>query len=95
MSERSDKELLYDILEALNRIAEYTRDMTYDEFLSDLKTQDAVIRNIEITGEAVKRISMKLRNANPDIPWKKMTGMRDKMIHSPYAGDGVVKRSYW
>lgn len=55
MSRRSDKEFLLDILEACNRILAYTEGMSYEEFLEDIKTQDAVLRNIEIIGEAVKK----------------------------------------
>jgi uncharacterized protein with HEPN domain len=55
--------------------------MTYEQFLEDIKTQDAVIRNIEIIGEATKNISEELRNRYPEIPWKNMGGMRDKLIH--------------
>jgi uncharacterized protein with HEPN domain len=81
MSERTDKELLYDIREALDRITYYVKDMKFEIFLNDIKTQDAVIRNIEIIGEAIKYMSAELKNQNEDIPWKKMAGMRDKMIH--------------
>ena len=56
MSNRTDTELLYDIQEALRRIKAYTHEMTYKEFLLDTRTQDAVIRNIEIIGEATKKI---------------------------------------
>ena len=48
---------------------------------NDTKTQDAVIRNIEIIGEATKRLSSEVRTAHPNIPWKNMAGMRDKLIH--------------
>lgn len=81
MSNRSDKELLYDIQEALRRIKVYTHEMTYKEFLADTRTQDAVIRNLEIVGEATKKLSVELRTRYPDVPWKKMAGTRDRLIH--------------
>ena len=81
MSNRTDKELLYDIQEALRRIKVYTHEMTYKEFLLDTRTQDAVIRNIEIIGEATKKLSVELRNRHSDVPWKKMAGTRDRLIH--------------
>ena len=81
MSNRTDTELLYDIQEALRRINVYTHEMTYKEFLADTRTQDAVIRNLEIIGEATKKLSGELRNRHPDIPWKKMAGTRDRLIH--------------
>ncbi|GAH81301.1 unnamed protein product [marine sediment metagenome] len=49
--------------------------------MEDIKTQDAVIHNIEIIGEATKNISEELRNKYPEIPWKDLAGMRDKLIH--------------
>jgi uncharacterized protein with HEPN domain len=79
--ERSDLDLLADIEEAARRIGTYTAGMTYDGFLGNLETQDAVIRNLEIIGEATKNLSAELRAAQPDIPWKGMAGLRDRLIH--------------
>jgi uncharacterized protein with HEPN domain len=81
MSERKDKDFLSHINEAVRRTVLYVEKMTYEQFLEDIKTQDAVIRNIEIIGEATKNISEELRNRYPEIPWKNMGGMRDKLIH--------------
>lgn len=81
MSKRCDDDYLLDILEALSRIAYYVADMSYEHFCQDTKTQDAVIRNLEIIGEAVKHISTRLKKANPHIPWRDMAGARDKLIH--------------
>jgi uncharacterized protein with HEPN domain len=55
--------------------------MTYERFLADIKTQDAVIRNLEIIGEATKSLSTGLREKHPDVPWKGMAGVRDRLIH--------------
>lgn len=57
MSNRTDKEFLLDILEASRRIENYTTGLKYDEFFANTEKQDAVIRNIEIIGEAVKKLS--------------------------------------
>ena len=81
MSKRGDKEFLTDILEAIRRVEAYTTSMNYDKFLKDIKTQDAVVRNIEIIGEAVKNISSDFKEKHEDIDWKKIAGMRDKIIH--------------
>ena len=81
MSRRSDREFLQDIQEAVRRIAEYISGMTYEDFLKDSKTQDAVIRNLEIIGEATKNLSREIRAAHPDIPWRAMAGVRDRLIH--------------
>ena len=61
--ERSDGDSLSDIQEAIRRIATYTNAMTYEAFLADTKTQDAVIRNLEIIGEATKNLSTGLRTS--------------------------------
>ncbi len=81
MSKRGDLEFLSDIKEAIERICNYTDEMAYEDFLKDKKTQDAVVRNIEIIGEAVKNISKGLRDENRDIGWKDIAGMRNKIVH--------------
>jgi hypothetical protein len=55
--------------------------MTYQVFLADIKTQDAVIRNLEIIGEATKNLSEETRKKYPNVPWKSMSGVRDRLIH--------------
>ena len=72
---------LEDILNAINRIEEYTRGLTFNSFVEDRKTVDAVIRNFEIIGEATKHIPERIRRDYPKVPWKDMAGMRDKLIH--------------
>lgn len=81
MSERGIFESLSDILEAIKRIRDYILDMDYNSFLVDMKTRDAVVRNLEIIGEASKNIKDDFRNQYPDLPWKEMAGVRDKLIH--------------
>ena len=81
MSKRTDSEFLSDVQEAIRRIGEYTTGMTYQAFLEDTKTQDAVIRNLEIIGEATKNLSKDLRERYPHVPWKGMAGVRDRLIH--------------
>lgn len=77
---KDDRIYLLHIRDAIERVLEYTA-AGKDEFRSDRKTQDAVVRNLEIIGEATKNISEAARLANADIPWKRIAGMRDKMIH--------------
>jgi uncharacterized protein with HEPN domain len=81
MSSRSDRDLLGDILESLRRAGVYLADQSYEQFQADTKTQDAIIRTLEIVGEATKRLSPALRERYPEVPWKNMAGLRDKLIH--------------
>ena len=82
MSEaRRDADYLGDVLEAILRIQSYTLAMEWEDFLSDHKTQDAVVRNLEIIGEAVKNLSPEFTQINPQVPWKDLSGVRDKLIH--------------
>jgi len=59
--------------------------MTYTSFVADTKTQDAVIRNLEILGEATKNLSKELRAKYPAVPWRSMAGARDRLIHQYFA----------
>jgi uncharacterized protein with HEPN domain len=75
-------DLLYlgHIREAAERIVLYGLDGE-SRFRTDLRTQDAVIRNLQVMGEAVKKISPETREAHPEIPWKDIAGMRDRVVH--------------
>ena len=76
-----DKSSLIDIVNACDSIGHYIRNKTVDEFHKDEMVQDAVIRKIEIIGEASNRVSEELKNRFPDLPWDKMKGMRNILIH--------------
>ncbi|HXG12660.1 MAG TPA: DUF86 domain-containing protein [Gemmataceae bacterium] len=77
---KDDRFCLLHIRDAALRVLDYTRD-GQDAFMTDTRTQDAVIRNIEIIGEATKSLSEGLKSSHPDIPWKRIAGMRDTLIH--------------
>ena len=77
---KDDTLYLRHILEAVDRILAYTS-AGRDAFRQDLKTQDAVIRNLQIVGEASKKVSPTTRAAHPEVPWKDMSGMRDRVVH--------------
>jgi len=81
MPKRGDKEFLLDIIEAIKRIEVYTKELSYQDFLQKIETQDAVVRNFEIIGEAVKNISKNLKTKYNNLQWKEIAGMRDKVIH--------------
>ena len=81
MSKRSDIDLVLDMLEATRRAMAYCRNMDHGGFAQDAKTQDAVVRNIEIVGEAAKNVSDDMRRTYSGVPWKDIAGMRDRLIH--------------
>ncbi len=72
---------LDDILEAIAKIQKYTEGLSIEQFKDDDKTYDAVIRNFAVIGEAAKHIPPNVRKKTPDVPWRQMAGMRDKLIH--------------
>ena len=81
MPRRRDRELALDIAEAIDRIARYTRGVSYKRFLEDTMVQDAVVRNLEIVGEAVKGLSPEFRRKRKAVKWRDIAGMRDRLIH--------------
>ncbi|HMB19823.1 MAG TPA: DUF86 domain-containing protein [Spirochaetota bacterium] len=80
-SNRDSSDYINDILFEITQIKEFSSGLTYEEFSADNKTIYAIIRSFEIIGEAVKNIDPEIRDKYPDIPWKRIAGMRDKLIH--------------
>ena len=79
--EDRDAAYIWDILKAARLIREFVSDIDRAHFDQDRKTHFAVIAQLQIIGEATKRLSDKFRNTQPQVPWKSMAGMRDVLIH--------------
>ncbi len=88
---KDDRVYLAHIRDAIQRIDAFTAGGR-DAFMADSMVQDAVIRNLEVIGEAVKGLSEELRVANTEIPWKQIAGMRDVLIHHYF---GVKLETVW
>lgn len=84
---RDYKVYLDDILEAISRIQSYITGLTESQLSNDPKTLDAVVRNLEIIGEAVKKIPAYIRAKYPSVEWKKIAGLRDILIHEYFGID--------
>ncbi len=85
MSERSPSVLLSDMLDSVKTIFEFTEGISYDRFLADRKTRDAVIRNLQVLGEAANRVPKETRELYPEIEWMRIIRSRHIVVHD-YAG---------
>jgi len=81
MSKREWRLYVEDVQESLGRIQEYVEGMTFEQFRGDNKTVDAVTRNFEIIGEASKFIPETVKEANPDVDWQGLVGLRNRIAH--------------
>ena len=89
---RDYKQQLDDILQAITFIREYIKDMDYNAFEADRKTQDAVIRNLEIIGEAARAVPDEIRDKASEIEWYKIIALRNILIHEYF---GVNLKIVW
>jgi uncharacterized protein with HEPN domain len=85
--ERQTTGYLNDILYAISKVDEFTGGLTYEQFIEDEKTQFAVIRAIEVIGEATKNIPDIIKASHTSVPWRNISGMRDKLIHAYFGID--------
>ena len=85
MSKREPSVLLDDIRTSISKIERYTAGLNEASFLADEKTVDAVVRNLEIIGEAAKQLPAQFRKVHPAIPWSQIAGLRNRIVHD-YAG---------
>lgn len=89
---RDLKVYFIDILESIERIEEYTKDISEKEFYMNVQLQDSILRRLSIIGEAVKNISSDIKEKYPMVPWKQIAGMRDILIHKYF---GVNLKRVW
>lgn len=89
---RDIRQYLQDIIESSSKIKEYMKDLSEEDFYNNTLVQDAVLRRIENIGEAVKHIPKHLRDKYPDIPWKRIAGMRDILSHEYF---GIILENVW
>ena len=87
MSKRDRDLLLEDMLESALKIKRYTQDMSFEDFLKDDKTIDAVVRNFEIIGEAANRVDDGFKSQNVHIEWKRIRGFRNRIVHDYFGID--------
>ena len=87
MSKRDPRCFLADMAEAVAKIEKWICEISYEKFVGDSMLQDAVVRNLEILGEAAKNVPDEIRSRYPDIPWKRVAGFRDVAIHDYFGVD--------
>ena len=92
MSKRKPDVYLQDILESIEHIQRFLDGASEDEFYNNVEKQDAVLRRLEIIGEAVKHLPDEIREDHPDVPWRQIAGMRDIIIHEYF---GITLEMVW
>ncbi|MBC1196703.1 DUF86 domain-containing protein [Microcystis aeruginosa BLCCF158] len=90
MTQREFRDFLQDILEAICQLEKMTQDLSFEEFSTKIEIFLSAVKLIEIIGEAVKNIPDEVRVNYPNIPWKNIAGMRDKLVHEYWAIDEKV-----
>ena len=85
-----DRELLEHIIAAIDRVARYTKDKSFNDLLDDDMMYYAVVKNIEMMGEAANMLTLDFQSSHPDTPWKLVKGMRNYIVHEYFQIDNVV-----
>lgn len=84
---REDRLFINDIVQACEKVGRYSAGVSRNQFIADDKTYDAVLRNLEIIGEAVKHLSVKFKEGHSQIEWRKIAGFRDMVVHEYFGLD--------
>lgn len=92
MKQRSPRVYLEDILQAMSKVRRFTAGLGFEQFLQDEKGVDAVLRNLEVIGEAARHVPDELKTRFPDVEWRRMTGLRNIITHEYF---GVDLRIIW
>jgi len=87
MSKREPSLLIEDMIESANKILNYTQNLTYEQFVKDSRTVDAVIRNFEIIGEAANRLPDEFKEQHDTIDWHRIRGFRNRIVHHYFGID--------
>lgn len=87
MSKRNEQLLLADIIQSAQKILDYTTNLTFEEFIDDSRTVDAVVRNFEIIGEAANRLSEEFKDQHTTIDWHRIRGFRNRIVHDYFGID--------
>jgi len=87
MSKRNTQLLIEDILDSCSKIVNYTKGLSFEEFVADSRTVDAVVRNFEIIGEAANRLPEEFRELHRNIDWYKIRGFRNRIVHDYFGID--------
>ena len=90
MKKRDYSDFVQDIFDTINDVENFIDGMDFEEFIKDKKTVYSVVRAIEIIGEATKNVPELIRTKYPDVPWKKMAGMRDRLVHGYFGVDHEI-----
>ena len=87
MSKRQPALLIEDIIESGNKILDYTKELSFEDFVNDSKTVDAVIRNFEIIGEAANRLPEDFKDQHASIDWHRIRGFKNRIVHDYFGID--------
>lgn len=90
MSKRSTELLIEDIIESGKKIIRYTAALSFEQFIADEKTIDAVVRNFEIIGEAANRLPEEFKDAHSNIDWFRIRGFRNRIVHAYFGIDYTI-----